>query len=105
MRQAFGMSPAITFTTTLDLTRDGERLETDLFAWHGRGIGGRRLAGPKLLVGECKGFAEDAFKQSDVDRLRRLGEWLPGAYLVAACLKSVLSDEEKGRLADLCQWG
>lgn len=105
LRQAFGMAPAMTFTTALDLTRDGERLETDLFAWHDRDIGGRRLAGPNLLVGECKGFAEDAFKQADVDRLRRLGEWLPGAYLIAACLKSVLSDEEKGRLTDLCQWG
>lgn len=57
------------------------------------------------MVGECKGFAEDAFKQADVDRLRRLGEWLPGAYLIAACLKNVLSDEEKRRLIDLCQWG
>lgn len=51
------------------------------------------------------GFAEDAFKQADVDRLRRLSEWLPGTYLIAACLKSMLSDGEKKRLADLCQWG
>lgn len=105
LREAFGAAPAMTFTTAFDLAKDGERLETDLFVWHDRDIGGRRLAGPNLLVGECKGFAEDAFKQADVDRLRRLGEWLPGAYLVAACLKSVLSDEEKGRLVDLCQWG
>jgi hypothetical protein len=105
LREAFGAAPAMTFTTALDLTRDGERLETDLFAWHDRDIGGRRLAGPNLLVAECKGFAEDAFKQADVDRLRRLAEWLPGAYLVAACLKSELSDEEKGRFADLCRWG
>ncbi len=105
LRQAFGMAPAMTFTSALDLTKDGERLETDFFAWHDRDLGGCRLAGPNLLVGECKGFAVDAFKQADVDRLRRLGEWLPGAYLIAACLKSVLSDEEKRRLVDLCQWG
>lgn len=105
LREAFGISPAMTFTTALDLTRDGEKLETDIFVWHDRDLGGRRLAGPNLLVGECKGFAEDAFKQADVDRLRRLGEWLPGTYLLAACLKSVLSDGEKKRLADLCRWG
>ena len=104
-RSAMGMAPSMTYMTALDLTNGEEKLETDFFAWHDRDIGGWSVDGPSLLLGECKGFGTDVFKQKDVDRLRRLGEWLPGAFLVAACLKPSLSEDEKERFEALCRWG
>ncbi|WP_348262660.1 hypothetical protein P8935_23075 [Telmatobacter sp. DSM 110680] len=60
---------------------------------------------PVLIFGEAKSFATEGFQQADVDRMRKLGEKFPGAFLVFATLKDNLSDTEKKLVSDLALWG
>ena len=48
---------------------------------------------------ECKSF--NSFNQNDADKMEKLGNAFPGAVLVFASLKDVLSDEEKTILRSL----
>ncbi|OJY60547.1 MAG: hypothetical protein BGP16_05705 [Sphingobium sp. 66-54] len=96
---------AMTWTTSLDLRKGDEKLETDFFMWHAPSRVERDGEEPALIVGECKSFGVDLFKAKDVDRLKRLGEMLPDAILVAAALKQDFSPDEVKRLRNLCKWG
>ncbi len=100
----FGMGD-FTYSTGLELTRDGVTRETDFFAWKGKGRFSQTVVGPATIVGECKSYAKGSFDVKDVDRLRELAILLPGSVLVAATLKKSLSEDEKVRLARLAQWG
>ena len=105
LQRALFSFPPFTYSTSLDLKVGEDRLETDLFAWCGDDRLGSTGTDPLLFVGECKSFGTNVFKAKDVERLRQLGDLLPGAYLVAATLKDVLGEEEQERLRDLCRWG
>jgi hypothetical protein len=94
-----------THTTSLDLEVGSEKLETDFFAWHNKHAFTRNARDPALLLGECKSFGTEVFKAADITRLRRIGELLPGAFLVAATLKTSLSREEVAGLRALSRWG
>lgn len=100
-----GSRAALTFSTSLELKTNGEKLETDFFAWRGKDTFERATQDPALLVGECKSFGTELFKPADIHRLKRLGQLLPGAYLVAAVLKPTLSRAEVTGLRSLARWG
>lgn len=105
LKRAFGSLPSFTFATSLELTAGSEKLETDFFAWYNEDRMGRGDSEPLLFVGECKSFGTEVFKKTDIDRLRRLGQLLPGAYLIASTLKADLCEKERERLKRLCKWG
>lgn len=96
----------VTYTTNLHYKFGDDKLfEVDFTLWYQR----RRIIDladePVLVFGEAKSFASESFKQEDVDRMRKLGEKFPGAFLVFATLKDALSDTEKKLVADLALWG
>ena len=105
LRHEIGSMHEFTFSTGLELDRGSQRIETDFFAWHNREGFMCSARDPSTLVGECKSFGSEVFKDRDLDRLRRLGTLLPGAFLVAATLKETLSDKEVTGLRTLCEWG
>lgn len=100
-----GSMEEFTYTTSLDLKVGDQKLETDFFVWHSKHASTRNARDPALLVGECKSFGAELFKSRDIARLRRLGELLPGAFLVAATLKTSLSLREVAGLRALSRWG
>jgi hypothetical protein len=100
-----GSMEDFTHTTSLDLEVGSEKLETDFFAWHNKHAFTRNARDPALLLGECKSFGTEVFKAADITRLRRIGELLPGAFLVAATLKTSLSRKEVAGLRALSRWG
>ncbi|MCA8908530.1 MAG: hypothetical protein KDA64_11690 [Rhodospirillaceae bacterium] len=105
LRYVFRGMEEFTYTTSLNFRVGGEELETDFFVWHSKHAFTRNARDPALLVGECKSFGVEVFKRHDIARLRRLGELLPGAFLVAATLKTTLSQKEIDGLRALSRWG
>ena len=95
----------MTFVTGLELMRSEERAETDFLAWLADPRYRRLPREPAMVIGECKSYASDAFADDDIRRLKTLGEWFPGAFIVAACLKNKLSPDEVGHLRGLATWG
>ena len=96
----------MTFSTSLDLTVDGEPSEIDFACWlQEESLGYERREAPVFIVGEAKSFARDAFSEEDIARLKRVGEHMPGTFLVCATLKSELSEEECDRIRELAVWG
>jgi hypothetical protein len=100
-----GSMEEFTYTTSLDFKSADHKLETDFFAWHSKHAFTRTARDPVLLVGECKSFGAELFKAEDFARLRRLGELFPGAFLIAATLKTSLSRKEVAGLRALSCWG
>ena len=97
---------SITFSTNLDLKLNGDCLEIDLACWfQQKNYGFIRQDEPVFVVGEAKSFAQNSFSEEDVARLKRVGEKMPGTFLVFATLKSELSDTERVRIARLAKWG
>ena len=96
---------AITFSTNLDLKVDGELLEIDLACWYQRKNDMERRDEPIFLVGEAKSFAQKSFSKKDITRLKRVGQKMPGTFLVFATLKSELSTEERDRIGRFATWG
>jgi hypothetical protein len=95
----------MTYSTGIELTQNGVKKEADFFAWRSNDGVGRAPRNPITLIGECKSLSTDAFKQEDLENLKKLAALVPGAYVVAACLKYELSVEEIQRLKDLAAWG
>jgi hypothetical protein len=97
----------VTYATNLHYSfGDDKPFEVDFTLWYQR----KRILDleeePALVFGEAKSFAIEGFKQEDVDRMRKLGEKFPGAFLVFATLKDdTLSDTEKKLIGDLALWG
>jgi hypothetical protein len=60
---------------------------------------------PVLVFGEAKSFAAESFKQDDLERMRKLADKFPGAFLVFATLKDNLSELEKQEIGRLATWG
>ncbi len=94
-----------TYSTGIELIRNGKKVETDFFAWQNRRGYGRAPKNPVTLVGECKSLGTDAFKADDIEKLKRLAELIPGAYLVSSTMKAEFSTAEIKRLRALAKWG
>ena len=96
----------VTYATGLNF-RFGEDLpfEVDFRLWYQW----RRLLEvpeePVLVFGESKCFAVDSFKTADLDRMRKLSEMFPGAFLAFVTLKDELSDNERLEIGRLAMWG
>lgn len=62
----------------------------------------RSFEKPDLFLVECK--TEIDFKDSDVEKMKKLGQLFPGAVLTFATLKPALSDDEKLRIGRLVNY-
>lgn len=94
----------LTFVPPIVLRKGSMELETDFFAWLSEDRD-RLASEPDLVLGECKSFGNDLFKEKDLNRLKNLAEHFESPYLVAACLKSELAKDEKARLAEFARDG
>jgi hypothetical protein len=104
--RTFGGHAALTYSTGLIVKLDDDsKLEVDLTFWYARDRTFGRDDEPVLVFGETKSFAEESFKQQDVDRMKRLATKFPGAFLVFATLKDQLSEQEKAAISELAMWG
>jgi len=101
----FSSMNAFTYSTGLELGRDGQLVEADFFAWHNKDGAGRAPKNPITLVGECKSLGADAFKKEDIEKLKTLAGLIPGTYLVASTMKDAFSAGEAARLRALAKWG
>jgi len=95
----------MTFSTGIELSKNGVTKEADFFAWRSTGGIGHAPRNPVTLIGECKSLSIDSFKPEDIDNLKQLAILIPGAYLVAATMKDQLSTDEVQRLQNLASWG
>lgn len=95
----------MTFSTGIELSKDGVSKEADFFAWRSTDGVGPAPRNPVTLIGECKSLGIDSFKPEDIDNLKQLATLIPGAYLVGASMKNQLSADEVQRLQDLASWG
>jgi hypothetical protein len=96
----------VTYATNLHYKIGADNpFEVDFTLWYQRERVLDLEEEPVLVFGEAKSFASECFKQADVDRMRKLGEKFPGAFLVFSTLKDNLSDTEKKLVADLALWG
>jgi len=98
--------PNLTYATGLNFKiADAEPFEVDFTLWYQR----REILAleeePVLVFGEAKSFAAESFKDDDLERMRKLADKFPGAFLVFATLKDSLSDVEKQRIGCLATWG
>lgn len=94
----------MTWCPGLNLRRDGVAREVDFIAWYSEGRLLSHELEPAVVFGETKSFGRDAFQRKDVERMRELGEWFPGSFLVLSTLKRQISPEEKNRLQRLARW-
>ena len=95
----------MTFSTGIELSKNGVTKEADFFAWRSTDGVGLAPRNPVTLIGECKSLSIDSFKPEDINNLKELATLIPGAYLVAATMKNKLSADEILRLQDLARWG
>ena len=58
-----------------------------------------------LVFGEAKSFAAEGFKSADVERMSKVADKFPGAFIVFATLKDELSDAEKSSIGELAMQG
>jgi len=79
--------------------------EVDFTFWYRRHAMFGRSEEPLLVFGEAKSFAAESFKIADIDRMSKVAEKFPGAFIVFATLKDELSDAEKSSIGDLAMRG
>jgi hypothetical protein len=96
----------LTYATGLNLAGISSLpFEVDFTCWYRR----RALLGrdeePVLVFGEGKSFAVKSFKEIDIERMSKLAEKFPGAFIVFATLKDELSDAEKHSIGELALRG
>ena len=98
----------ITWSGGQELTlRSGEKAEADFILWAQReGIVGLNKP-TNIVFGEAKSFAKDAFKDSDIEKMKLLAKTFPKSILVFATMKSYdeFSSDEIHRLRKLAEWG
>ncbi|MBT2134640.1 hypothetical protein KK137_09870 [Croceibacterium sp. LX-88] len=95
----------LTFSTGIELSKDGVTKEADFYAWRSADGFSRASRSPLTLIGECKSLGSDSFKDADINNLKHLAELIPGAYLITASMKDRLSTDELSRLRELAAWG
>lgn len=95
---------AVTWCPGLNLKRGTIAREVDFVVWYSDDRLRWDDVDPALVFGETKSFASDAFQNRDVDRMRELGEWFPGSFLLLSTMKRQLSSDERSRLQRLARW-
>ena len=80
-------------------------IEVDFTCWYQRRIILGRNEEPVLIFGEAKSFAAQCFKSEDIERMSKVAEKFPGAFIVFATLKDELSDAEKSSIGQLAMQG
>ena len=58
-----------------------------------------------LIFGEAKNFAAKSFKSADIERMAKVAEKSPGAFIVFTTLKDELTDAEKSSIEELAMQG
>jgi hypothetical protein len=79
--------------------------EVDFTCWYRRRAMFGRSEEPVLVFGEAKSFAAECFKTADIDRMKKVAEKFPGAFIVFATLKDELSDAEQSSIGKLAMQG
>lgn len=80
-------------------------IEVDFTCWYRRRTMFGRYEEPVLLFGEAKSFAEEGFKSTDIDRMTKVAQEFPGAFIVFATLKDELSEREKSLIGEVAMRG
>jgi hypothetical protein len=80
-------------------------IEVDFTCWYRRRIILGRNEEPVLIFGEAKSFAAECFKSEDIERMSKVQEKFPGAFIVFATLKDELSEAEKSSIGELAMQG
>jgi hypothetical protein len=99
---------SVTCAAGLDLTLDPalQPGNVDLALWYRRdNLLGDSEEEPALIFGEAKSFGSQAFQGKEIDRMRRLAERFPGAFILFSTLRTELSTKEKSAITALSQWG
>jgi hypothetical protein len=100
-----GHDPQLTYSTNLNLVAKDSRGEIDFAFWYVRDSFFENDEEPLLAFGEAKSFAAESFKLEDVQRMERIAQVFPGAFMVFATMKESLSPDEKSLLSDFARWG
>jgi len=98
----------MTWSAGQELTlKSGEKAEADFILWTQK----EEILGlnkpTNIVFGEAKSFAKDAFKDSDIEKMKLLAETFPNSILVFATMKDheEFSKDEINRLKKFAQWG
>lgn len=98
----------MTWSAGQELTLEtGDKAEADFILWTQKqdflGLNGAT----NIVFGEAKSFAKDAFKDSDIEKMKLLAETFPNSILVFATMKDheEFSKDEINRLKKFAQWG
>src|ERR1700735_2039221 len=100
-----GGDAQLTYSTGLDIAGPDSKCEVDFAFWYRRGRSFDQDEEPVLAFGEAKSFAEEPFKQRDIERMEALAKKFPGAFLVFATMKDSLSDDEQAAIGKLTLQG
>ncbi len=96
----------LTYATGLDFSGIGpSSVEVDFPCWYRRRAMVARNEPPVLVFGEAKSFAAESFTSVDIERISKVAERFPGAFVVFATLKDDLSDAEKASIGELAMRG
>jgi len=98
----------ITWSGGQELTlKSGEKAEADFILWTQKKETLDFNKPTDIVFGEAKSFAKDAFKDSDVQKMKLLAETFPKSILVFATMKEFedFSQDEIARLKKLAEWG
>jgi hypothetical protein len=100
----FRLSGEMTFSTAMNLSFDGVKIEADLVAWQREEKHGGHNR-PQLVIGEAKSLGKgDLIKTNDIMRLKAIGRKLPGTVLVISILRDEFSPTEKKLLRPFVNW-
>ncbi|MFA6187827.1 MAG: hypothetical protein WC680_00955 [Sulfuricurvum sp.] len=98
----------MTWSAGQELTlKSGEKAEADFILWtQKQEVLGLNNAS-NIVFGEAKSFAQDAFKDLDIAKMKLLGETFPKSILVFATMKEYedFSIDEINRLKKFAEWG
>jgi hypothetical protein len=98
----------ITWSGGQELTLEsGEKAEADFILWTQKKEILDLNKPTDIVFGEAKSFAKDAFKDSDMQKMKLLAETFPKSILVFATMKDFedFSPDEIVRLKELAEWG
>jgi len=100
-----GSRSEMTFSTAMNLQFDGINTEVDFVAlWRQEGYD--KHDPPELVIGETKSLGKgDLIKPEDLQKLKAVGQKLPGAIIVISVLREQFNDSEKKLLKQFVQWG
>jgi len=98
----------ITWSGGQELTlKSGEKAEADFILWTQKKEFSDLNKPTDIVFGEAKSFAKDAFKDSDIEKMKLLAETFPKSILVFSTMKEFdeFSQDEISRLKKLAEWG